>query len=255
MLIVVPEYKLWLKFQPLGALSIAAVMRENGADVSFLDAASIKSSFLEAVRSAAAGHSMIGISANVSQAHSGVSLAQMIRSEFPEKTIVWGGPFPTIEYGKLIPELADIVVMGEGEVQAAVLAAGEQVENIPGVAYWDPDKRRIIVNPRPPHIEDLDSLPFPALDLMGKPLRGTPGRYPIYSIITERGCPYHCVNCTKSIHGDRFRTRSTGSVLNELEKLADDFGAREIHIWDDNFTLIPKRAKTICRGIVEKGLH
>ena len=63
------------------------------------------------------------------------------------------------------------------------------------------------------------------------------------------------MNCTKIIHGNRFRTRSPESVLDELTVLAEKFGAREIHVWDDNFTLNPERAKNICRGIVARGLH
>ncbi|NOY76021.1 MAG: B12-binding domain-containing radical SAM protein [Kiritimatiellaeota bacterium] len=255
MLIVVPEYKLWFKFQPLGALSIAAVMVKNGLDVDFLDGAVVKGDFFSKARSLASKHSRIGISANVSQAHSGLKLAEMIRSEFPDRTIIWGGPFPTIEYEKLIPEYADVVVLGEGEIQAASLAKAVPIEDIPGVAYWSSDKREIVVNPRPPFIDDLDSLPFPALHLIAGFRYRVPGKQPVFSIITERGCPYHCVNCTKIIHGNRFRTRSVENVLNELERLSDEFKAGEIHIWDDNFTLLPERAKDICRGIVERGLN
>ena len=185
MLIVVPEYKLWIKFQPLGALSIAAVMRENGVNVEFLDGGVLKGDFFSNVRSALANHSRIGISANISHAHSGIKLAQMIRDEFPEKRIVWGGPFATIEYEKLIPRYADIVVMGEGETQAAALAKDIAISDIPGVAYWKSDENKIVVNSRPDYIQDLDSLPFPALDLMCEPLYGAPGKRPIYSIITE----------------------------------------------------------------------
>lgn len=255
MLIVVPEYKLWLKFQPLGALSIAAVMRDNGVDVEFLDGGVLKKNFFPSVRLRLVNHSMIGISANISHAHSGIKLSAMIRDEFPDRQIVWGGPFSTIEYDKLIPRYADIVVLGEGETQAAALAKKIPLRDIPGVAYWDSSEKKIVVNPKTDYIQDLDALPLPALDLIKEALYAAPGKRPIYSIITERGCPYHCVNCTKIIHGNRFRTRSPESVLEELRILADDFKASEIHIWDDNFTLDPERAKRICRGIVKRGLN
>jgi radical SAM superfamily enzyme YgiQ (UPF0313 family) len=205
------------------------------------------------LRSVLSRHTTVGISANVSHLYSGQRLARFIRREFPDRRIIWGGPCPSVEYGKLIPELADVVVLGEGEDQMEKIALGVPLADISGVAWWDGDGIR--VNPREGYIEDLDALPFPAWELLDGKRYSVPGRRPVHMIVTERGCPFHCINCTKFIHGDRYRTRSVGNVVDEIEYLHNRFGSRDIHIFDDNFTLHPERVKAICREIIARGLH
>lgn len=252
MLLLIPEYRLWFKFPPLGALYLGAVLKRVGEPVELLDGG-VERIDPAKLRAAISRHETVGISANVSHLHSGHELARFIRREFPDRKIIWGGPYPSVEYEKLIPELADVVVLGEGEEQIAKLATGVPWAEIPGIAYADGDAVR--VNPRAGYIEDLDTLPFPAWELLAGKSYSVPGRRPIHMIITERGCPFQCLNCTKVIHGDRYRTRSVGKVIAEIEYLRNCFNSRDIHIFDDNFTLQPERVKAICREIIARGLH
>jgi radical SAM superfamily enzyme YgiQ (UPF0313 family) len=252
MLLLIPEYRLWFKFPPLGALCIGAVLKRAGEPVELLDGG-VEALSPARLRAALARHATVGISANVAHLYSGVRLARFIRREFPGHRILWGGPAPSEQYADLLPELADAVVIGEGETQAVKFAAGMPLAEIPGVAWWD--GQAIRVNPRQPFIEDLDALPFPAWELVAGKRYAVPGRQPLHMIVTERGCPFHCLNCTKIIHGDRYRARSVASVVDEIEHLHRHFGSRDIHVFDDNFTLDPARVKAICREIVARGLH
>ncbi len=254
MLLIVPKYKLWITSQPLGALCVASVLRKKGESVALIDGI-CETHYYEQISKKITEHSTVGISANIAQAYSGVKTAEFIRKKFPDKKIIWGGPYSSVEYKKLIPELADMVVNGEGETQIAAIAEGVPIDKIPGLAYWDKKKERIAVNPRTGFIEDLDTLPYPAWDLVAGNHYFTPGLSPSFIIVTERGCPFHCINCTKVIHGDKFRTRSVEHVIGELELLVNEFNAKEFHIWDDNFTLYPDRTKKICKGIIAKGIH
>ena len=254
MLLIVPKYKLWITLRPYGALCIAAVLKKNNHPVSFIDGI-CEPDYFGRITKELVNHTDVGISANIAHAYSGCDTARFIRKNFPEKRIIWGGPYGSVEYKRLIPDLADIVVLGEGETQAAKLAEGVAPENIPGIAYWNREEKKIVVNPREDFISDLDSLPYPAWEMTLSNRYKTPGMTPAFTLITERGCPFHCINCTKVIHGNKFRTRGVDHIIGELELLTSKYNAKEFHIWDDNFTLYPERAKEICRAIIAKGIH
>ena len=255
MLLIVPKYKLWLNFHPLGALYIAAVLKRKGENVSLLDGVICGTNYLRRISEELPTHSAAAISANIAQAYSGCKTAAFIRKHFPDKTIIWGGPYPSVEYRRLIPELADIVIIGEGEKQMESLAENRPLHEIRGIAYWDKNEKELKVNEPETLIEDLDSLPYPAWEFTAGNNYHAPGLSPYFTIVTERGCPFHCINCTKVIHGDKYRTRSISHVIGELEMLTEKFGAKEFHIWDDNFTLHPDRVKKLCNAIIEKGIN
>lgn len=71
------------------------------------------------------------------------------------------------------------------------------------------------------------------------------------SLITSRGCPFHCQFC--SIHPvwkHKFYPRSPESVLQEIDHLVWEYGIEEIQIEDDNFTLIKSRTHQILDGLI-----
>jgi radical SAM superfamily enzyme YgiQ (UPF0313 family) len=72
------------------------------------------------------------------------------------------------------------------------------------------------------------------------------------SLISSRGCAYSCrfCNCTRFGH-NLWRARSAQNTLSELRLLASE-GYKQLIFVDDNFTLNPKRAIEICRGMVKE---
>ncbi|MDD5092105.1 MAG: radical SAM protein, partial [Candidatus Wallbacteria bacterium] len=109
-------------------------------------------------------------------------------------------------------------------------------------------------------IEDLDSLPEPAWDLVSlsdyaklPPMNGMLRHTPYATIVSSRGCPFGCTYCHRTM-GRGFRSRSPQSVLREIENLVSVHKAREIHFIDDCFNLDLHRAKEICRAIIASGL-
>nr|MDO8117718.1 radical SAM protein [Candidatus Sigynarchaeota archaeon] len=165
-----------------------------------------------------------------------------------------GGPWPSVEYSRLLEEhAADVVVIGEGErvivelVEA--IAKGQDLSNIRGIAYIIDNKT--CITERQDFIENLDELPFPAWELFPEPKRyaidSKGGRF--FPVMTSRGCPYDCVNCTKYIHGYKIRKRSPENVIMEIKYLRNKFRADEIIIIDDNFNQDIERAEKILDGI------
>jgi anaerobic magnesium-protoporphyrin IX monomethyl ester cyclase len=92
-------------------------------------------------------------------------------------------------------------------------------------------------------MKDLDSLPFPAWDLLditeykNSWLR-TAGYFSI-NIGTTRGCPFKCNWCAKPIYGNRYNARSPQHVIDELKMLKANFNFDHVWFCDDIFGLKP----------------
>ena len=109
--------------------------------------------------------------------------------------------------------------------------------------------------------DDLDQLGDPAWDLIRPELYPEAqhgaffNNFPIAPIITTRGCPYACTFCAAPIlSGKKLRHHSKEYVLRNISHLYHEYGIREFHIVDDNFTQDIDYAKIIVRGIIELNL-
>ncbi len=158
---------------------------------------------------------------------------------------------------------ADFVLLGEGELTLGELLdsltgkSSQPLHEILGLAtnteYRIPNTQSsapeihpssFILHPsRRPDIHDLDSLPFPAWDLVDIPRyrklwRERHGYYSM-NMVTTRGCPYHCNWCAKPIWGQRYNSRSPENVVAEMKWLKEEY--RPDHIWfaDDILGLKP----------------
>lgn len=154
-----------------------------------------------------------------------------------------------------VPE-ADFFIIGEGEESFAeliqALEHNQALDRIPGLL----DRETPEVSERPP-IADLDSLPFPARDLLPNRRYRHPASpsAPAATLVTSRGCPHPCSFCDKAVFGGRLRLRSPGSVADEIETIVDQFGIRELIFYDDNFLSPPDRARAIADEIRQRGLR
>jgi radical SAM superfamily enzyme YgiQ (UPF0313 family) len=227
---------------PLGLLYLAGFVREQGHDVAIFDAtfAEDESAFAEALQREAPD--VVGISALLPTREMALTLAQ-IAHEWGAVVVV-GGPDPTKSPRSYAsrPEV-DIVVHHEGEQTIAALLALadsgdltiEALQDEPGVAYRKGGQ--IVVNePRPP-IENLDTLPLPARDLIDmdrylnvwQKMNG----YSSLTISTTRGCPYGCSWCRGAVHGNGFRRRSPESVAAEVKLLKETYQIDRLRVVDD----------------------
>jgi radical SAM superfamily enzyme YgiQ (UPF0313 family) len=106
----------------------------------------------------------------------------------------------------------------------------------------------------------MDSLPFPARELLGDANRyiPPPGTYrskPVAVMITSRGCNRRCIYCFQ-LDKERksgIRYRSVGNVLEEIEHCIKQ-GYKEIKFLDDTFAADYHRATEIAQEIRRRGL-
>lgn len=201
---------------------------------------------------------VVGITATTATIKNSLNYLEIIKKEFPNILTVIGGPHPTFMPNEVLnEEYLDLVVMGEGEetlvdvVNHYVKNENKDFANVKGVVYKD-NKRIIATDPRP-LIENLDNLPFPARHLV--PFKSYKLSNQAGGMITSRGCVFSCNYCSSSlIMGKKFRTRSPGNVVDELEELVYKYGLKDIAFLDDIFMLNKKRAELIANEIKDRNL-
>ena len=161
-------------------------------------------------------------------------------------TVIVSGSDATDHYEQYLEEGADFVILGEAEqTLAEIIDAVETKQtdflSIPGLTYKQKDA--IIKTTRRTVLKELDSLPFPAWDLVDiEPYRKTWLKYKGYfsiNLATTRGCPFKCNWCAKPIYGNRYNSRSPQNVVNELKMLKEKFHFDHVWFCDDIFGLKP----------------
>jgi len=241
---------------PVGLVHLAAYLREKGFDVRILDCPAEGIGPGE-LRSAVKGYDAVGFTATTPAAPSAYRAAREVRDVVD--VVFLGGPHPTFMDEEAVRESgADFVVRGEGEITTVeALEAfdtwGEpDLSDVRGITY--PVDGKVVRNPDRPPIENLDSLPLPAYDLIDIDAYAVDGKR-FVPVVTSRGCPFGCAFCASSrMFGRRWRGRSPARVVEEIVMLVEEFSVRRVEIVDDVFTLNRKRAREVCKGLREEGV-
>ncbi len=187
---------------------------------------------------------------------------EAIKGRCPDVKTILGGPHPTLmpeETFAVMGNLLDFVLRGEAEETLPALlerleAAPTDLSAIPGLAYRNGDD--VVVNGPPQTVKDLDNFPMPAWEHI-PPNKYPPAQhgaffknFPVAPIMTTRGCPFRCSFCSATLlSGSRVRTRDPAGIMDEIRLLYHEYGVREIHIIDDNFSLNKEHARAVLEGI------
>jgi len=253
MLLINPPTKSGYTYPPLNLAYLASAIEQTNEKVKVIDC-QITPNYYEAIKEGVKDYAerFVCISANVSTSGEAIKILKFIRKINPKITAIMGGPYATSNYQELIPKVADIIVMGEGEEIIQDLIKEKNLYKIKGIAFFDKTKNKLIVNKRRDFNENLDRDP-PAWHLFDIKKYYLPGtrKSPVLPVITSRGCPYRCIYCTKFIHGYKIRFRSIKNVIKELDYLKK-LGVKEIIISDDNFTFNRKRTIDLCNAIIKR---
>ncbi len=250
----------------LGLGYIASFLRKNGHEVAMLDPEVQGFDYDTLINRASAFRpDVVGISATTPDFAGALKIAQLIKNK-TKAFIILGGI-----HASSLPEyimdkysgIFDALCIGEGEatlLEICDLLADKinSLSEIKGICFKEDGK--VIRTLARPFIEDLDSLSFPARDLIDinlyRPHAFNYRKGKTATIITSRGCPFRCIFCASKLTlGGRFRARSPQNVLSEIIHLVARYDVNHILIQDDTFTFDIERAKEICRLIIKERLR
>lgn len=203
---------------------------------------------------------LIGLRALAMDKDSFKCLARRIRKHAPTIPLIGGGPYPTFSYDILLQEgLVDLVVRGEGEVTFVDLI--DRMINEAGVVPRDllgtavSEGGRVRLNPPRPLIDNLDSIPFPDIELLNLPAYkgfsnlGFQDSSDTALLLSSRGCPHRCIYC-HPMFGKRERHRSPENLVAEMQLYIDRYGMNNFLFLDDTFNTPDGRAKACLRRII-----
>lgn len=188
-----------------------------------------------------------------------VETAKLVKSIDKNILVVVGGSHVSVDPIEVIKNKSiDVAVYGEGEETMWEIVKNKKFNQIKGIVYQV--GKKIIKNIPRDLIKDLDTLPYPdweTLDykkyVMGGPFNM---RKPVFPLISSRGCPGHCLYCSvNAVWQHRWRGRSAVNVVNEMEYLMKNFGAKEFAFQDDSVSVDKKRLEEICDEIIKRKLN
>lgn len=240
-----------LKMSPLGLAYVASVLKDAGYEVKVIDLNVEKINYRTYPYQR---YDLVGISVDTTRYPASLKIAEQAKKRGVD--VVMGGPHVTFfDDETLSTRQVDYVVRGEGEYIMLDLVEhlnnGKSLEEVNGISYLSGNV--MIKNPPAPFVKDLDSIPFPARELLplDRYTNTLHGRFSA-SMVTSRGCPFDCDFCSCSaFSGIRWRSRSLENILKEVELLYDRYGYRAISFLDDNFTLNPKRVIELCEKMIK----
>ncbi len=248
---------------PLGIAYMAGVLQENHIDVEILDASAEDMDFKDVEKELLKRKpDLVALTALTPTIGSALETAQVVKETLPDSIVVMGGYHPTFNFIETLEdENVDIVIRGEGEyimlnlVQA--LENQSSLHDVKGIVFEDKNSKEIVVNPEAPLIQDLDELPFPALNLLPmKKYRLLDMDTHMTTMITTRGCPMQCSFCSSAaMHGKKIRERSVENIVDEIEYLKTNYDIDTIAFMDDTFTLKKRKVMAICDEILKRNIE
>jgi anaerobic magnesium-protoporphyrin IX monomethyl ester cyclase len=233
----------------------ASYLRERGHEVTFIDAQADRMSverFLERTRSISPDFVVF----ETSTPSLGIDsrIAELVKRACGANMVFVGTHVSALPEESLRETAADAVVMGEYELslEEYVRKGGKGTR---GVCYRD--GRDIIRNRPREYIENLDSLPWPARDLLPNYKYFDPIlKNPFTFVFAGRGCPHKCTFCNwpQVMTGRRYRFRSPKSIADELEHIQNEYRFASILFNDDTFTADREHVFEVCDEIDRRGL-
>ena len=244
-------------FMSLGVLKVASALERAGVAVDLLDLSGVRD-FEEAVAIYMRGSpaSCFGITATSPQLPAAVKIAAAIRSfetVLPrrEYRIILGGPHATLVNAACKRETAlgkngrarramaelwkhfNVLVAGDGELAIFEAMKGDPPRLIDAddrhFPLWMDDKKLEASAYPARHLVDLASYKYQ--------IDGVPA----LSLVAQLGCPFGCGFCAgrHSPMLRHIRTRSAGSIVDEMCDMAERHGTRGFMFYDDELNVSP----------------
>ena len=237
-------------FMSLGILKVAAVLERAGMTVEALDLSGIEN-YTDVVEEhlISTKAKIVALTTTTPQLPAAVRVAAKIREVRPDVRIILGGPHVTLIHAAVKREektgnrgratvalrkletLFDVLVSGDGE--ASIFEAIK--EDAPKLIDADDPKGDLFMNNA-----DYEDSPYPARHLVDvESYHYSIEGHKAISLIAQLGCPFGCGFCggrnSKMLR--MIRTRSTESVVKEIEILHKRYGVTGFMFYDDELNV------------------
>ncbi len=264
-------------YAPLGTLMSAALLREQGHDVTVFDAmlASGVDAFeakLDATRPSVVAllEDNFNFLTKMCTLRMRRAAQDMIQASVRRGCrVIVNGSDATDHPELYLAAGADAVIVGEVEdtlceVMALVAAdSSAALDEVPGLALPALARPLNGATPGSPRrtglrarLDDLDALPFPAWDLIDveeyrAAWTDAHGRLS-WNVATSRGCPYACNWCAKPIFGRQYSQRGAARVAEEMKLLRQHVNPDHVWFADDIFGLTAGWIEDFAREITQR---
>jgi len=246
--------------EPSGILYVASYLRKHNPNVrvsiidSFQRNWSVERTFQELVL---LKPDIVGISCVTANGSEAFRLGKKVRKEMGETLVIMGNVHPT--YFKevyLNNGACDLIVRDEGEATASEIVSkfcseGSRGDysDVKGIFFY---KDGEIVGTPPREMLDVNTIPFPARDLIDV------RQYPAYKegvcvIHGSRGCTFRCNFC--SLHQRKYRYRSADDIIAEVIHCKETYGYSYFLFFDPLFGGNKAQTNEFCEKMIATGLN
>lgn len=200
---------------------------------------------------------IVGITVFTTFAASSFTVAAIVKSIDINLPVVMGGPHITLRYDEVLKICPDVDYLVRGEGEYAFLELIEKIqskekpielEGIKGISYRLNEK--VIHNPKGGFIKDLDTVPFPARDLLinSKFYNSEDMGF----LMASRGCPYDCSFCATSVWERKTRFRSVDNIIEEIKHVSEKYNTTQFSFKDDSFTVNNKNVRKFSERLINE---
>lgn len=237
-------------FEPLGILTLSAVLKKHGHEVEFIDL-KLERNPVKTIISL--NPDVIAYSVTTGQHFFYADFNYKLKKEL-SYLAVFGGPHCTFFPEFINEKGVDIICRGEGEYPLLEIMNSLQTKSdyTHSQNLWVKNGEEIIKNEMRPLINNLDEIPFPDRSVLDK--------YVVYRkkhmrfAISGRGCPYQCTYCFNHAFnnlckkkGDIIRRRTVEHFIAELKDIKEKYHPKRFKFWDDIFILNREWVTEFCQ--------
>lgn len=236
-------------YPPMSIAYLAAILRDKGFSVGVYDANAFghdKDTALQNIKKYSPD--VIGSDTSLATFYNDATFLKEAKDLYGVYTFIFGPMVRIFSDEIMALSNADVGIIGEPEANIINITNGfeEQysLSDVKGILYKAKDT--VVKTSSELFVENLDSLPYPAWDVM--PLE----KYWYVTVQGSRGCPYKCIYCPYVVgQGGKFRGRTPQNIIDEINYLKEKFGMREILFRDPIFTFKRNRVIELCNLLKE----
>ncbi len=256
-LLINPDHKNRDTNVPWGVLSVGSYLRNvKGYRVRLIDASLYDEEVIfEKILHFLPETSLVGLTCLSSDTPFVKKITDFVKTRKPACKVIIGGahailfPEQSVKYKNI-----DFVAYGDGEETAASLieelrlpGSEPDFRKIPGLVYKAGEEVKRTSPASPVEFYNMD---YSLLDS-----KVTESFKNVAQVLTGRGCSYKCTFCFNSITSSKYRGRSAGEFIAEVETLIERYDPKRIYFRDEHFFQSKERILEFIKIYRQKGFH